>query len=78
MTVNKLIKLLEKIQHEAGKRATVVIDLGEFKVNKGLIDSYSHYGVADVKHEVILWGIDDSFTLANGEERTKTVVSLSV
>ena len=78
MTINALIKKLENIQVKHGKRATVVIDLTELKQNKSIIEEYSHWAISNVKHDRILWEKDDSIFLADGSERTKAVVSLSI
>ena len=77
MTVNRLIKELEKIQEKYGKRATVVIDMAELKCNQTIMEEYSHWSISGAKYERILWSKDDSFVLADGSERTRAVVSLS-
>ncbi len=78
MTVYKLIKELQKISDKHGPRAQVVIDMTELKVNKSILQDYSHWSVGEVRAERILWAKDDSFILADGSERTKQVVSLGI
>ena len=77
MTVNKLIKELQRLSKDHG-RSTVVIDFGELKANSTLTRDYSHYAISVVKPDTILWEKDDSFTLADGSERQKKIVSLSI
>lgn len=71
MTVNQLIKKLEKVREKHGKRAAVVIDWKTFQN-----DDYSHTNVKDIEVEVIPWAKDDSFERADGTERLGTVVTL--
>jgi len=73
MTINQLIKKLEKIQKTHGKRIKVVVDIeGVENTN----DDYSHVNIETVDVETITWSVDDNAFLQNGEERLKTVVTL--
>jgi len=73
MTINQLIKKLEKIREKHGKRIPVVVDrVGVDNAN----DDYSHVDVNTVDVESITWSVNDNIELQNGQERLKTVVTL--
>lgn len=50
MTINQLIKKLEKIQEKVGKRRKVVVELESFQ---NLDDQYSHWEASDADYDVI-------------------------
>lgn len=74
MTINQLIKKLEKIQKKYGKRLPVVIDM------EGATNSQnpecSHMNVTTVDVEFLNWLKNDSFLTESGLERMKLVVTL--
>lgn len=74
MTINQLIKALEKIQTKHGKRIRVVVD--RLGVENSMPGEYSHCEVNTVDTDTIIWAINDSFELADGSERTRKVVVL--
>lgn len=74
MTINQLIKKLEKIRDEHGKRLPVVINTQAIKNWNS--DDYTHFDINDITVERILWAIDDNFILKDGSERTKLVCTI--
>lgn len=78
MTVNQLIKKLEKIRDKHGKRVHVCIDVAECKVNRSIFEDHSHWSASDVKVESIRWAVDDSYYLADGSERVRIVAAISL
>jgi hypothetical protein len=77
MTISKLIRELQKMKKKTGPRATVVIDLAEFKWNGSIILEYSHYTAGQVRDEYIPFeGKDGSKYNADGSERMRIVVSI--
>lgn len=76
MTIRKLIRLLEKAENKIGPRARVTLDFKEVKVGVMAFD-YSHWELNCFDVQTIPWAEDDSFELADGSERMKTVVVLS-
>lgn len=71
MTLNQLIKKLQKIKAKTSGRQPVVVDVEEIRSA-----DYSHPNINDVSEERISWAVDDSFVLEDGSERYKTVVVL--
>lgn len=78
MTVNQLIKKLEKIRDRHGKRVHVCIDMGEAKVNSSIYTDYSHWSAGDVSVDYIRWEKEGSCELADGSERLRKIVSISL
>lgn len=76
MTINKLIKELQKLEKLHGPRAYVTIDKKGNR-NLDLGDNYSHVSLQNVSSQSINWNIEGSSVLANGEERTRTVIVLN-
>jgi len=75
VTVNQLIKKLEKIRDHHGKRLPVVVDMvGANNTRPDAI--YSHVSVNNVDVEMIGWAVDDSFIREDGSERIRKVVTL--
>lgn len=74
MTVNQLIKKLEKIRDKHGKRLPIVIN--KEAINNWNSQDYTYADVNGVVVERILWAIDDCVTLKDGSERTKLVCTL--
>lgn len=76
MTIRKLIRLLEKAEKKMGPRAKVTLDWREVhEATEGY--DYTHYELNCFDTAMIRWAEDDSFELANGEERMRSVVVLS-
>lgn len=75
MTVNQLIKKLERIRDQYGKRLPVCVDMVGAE-NSRPDDMYSHISVNTVDVEAIPWAKDDSFERADGSERIRMVVTL--
>ena len=75
MTLGRLIKQLQKIEKQLGPRATIVID-SEVTSSSHTPDYFTHVGLNKVESETIVWYVDGSGVLANGEERLRTVVVL--
>lgn len=59
---------------ELSSRTTVVVELSTFRY---IGREYSHWGIQDCKVKTMRWVRDDSFELADGTERTRTVVVIS-
>lgn len=74
MTVNQLIKKLEKVREIYGKTVPVVVN--KRGLENSTPDDYSYGNVDSVEVETINWYKDDSCVLADGSERMKTVVTL--
>ena len=74
MTINQLIKKLEKIRDKHGKRMPVVINTQAIK--NWNYDEYTHFGINDIAVEHILWAKDDNVFLADGSERYKKVCTI--
>jgi cysteine sulfinate desulfinase/cysteine desulfurase-like protein len=78
MTLNKFIKELQKLQAAGVGKAQVCIDFNKVKENNSnFLPDYSHFNVKTVESEVIAIAVDDDTMLANGQERQRTVVTLS-
>lgn len=73
MTINQLIKKLQKIQDKHGKRVTVCINTSE---TKNYSADFSHHDLNVVEVDVIRWSKDDNYELADGSERMKKIVSV--
>lgn len=73
MTINQLIKKLQKIQDEHGKRIRICINTNK---TKNYNSDYSHHGLNVVEVEWINWSIDDNVYLKNGTERQRKIVSV--
>lgn len=71
MTINQLIKKLQKIEKEYGKRTVVVVCIEAIK--NCTPDHLSHGNINEVQVETIVWEKDDCKYLADGSERMKTV-----
>lgn len=74
MTINQLIKKLEKIQAKHGKRVTVVANLEAMR--NSTPDDFTHCTFKHVEFEMLPWAVEDSFELADGSERIRRVVSI--
>lgn len=74
MTITGLIKELNKIKKKVGPRTQVVVNMEALR--NRLPYEYSHASFNHVEVECIPWAVNDSVCLANGEERTKVVVSI--
>ncbi|MCP3684564.1 MAG: hypothetical protein GY861_18005 [bacterium] len=74
MTINQLIKKLEKIRDKHGKRMPVVINTQAIK--NWNCDDYTHFNINDIAVEYILWAIDDNVILKDGSERYKKVCTI--
>lgn len=75
MTINQLIKKLEKIRDEHGKRLPVCVDIVGV-TNSRPDEIYSHIQVNTADVEIINWAKDDSFVREDGAERLRKVVTL--
>ena len=71
MTIKQLIKELQRLEKKVPRGTPVVIEHSNFgKTN------YSHDNFDELQIENISWAIDDSFELADGSDRMKTVVTI--
>ncbi len=75
MTLGKLIKNLQILEKKHGKRAHVCFNVEA--INNNHNPDYSHSNLENIEVEVIVWAKDDNIFLANGQERTRLVVTLS-
>ena len=74
MTLDALIKKLQKIRETSGPRAYVCVDLAEFRM---VSDNCSHWKIHDVEAETIPYrGHDGEIFNSNGDERYRHVVSI--
>lgn len=73
MTINQLIKKLQKIETKYGKRIKVCVNRADIA---NYHSDFSHHLLNVVEVECITWSKDDSTELANGQERLKTIVSV--
>ena len=75
MTLNALIKKLQKLEKLAGSRAHVVLDLEAAKEMSVMLPEYSHLCLIDVDYEVIPWrSVDGEIYNKNGSEKVRRVV----
>lgn len=74
MTINQLIKKLQRLEKTVGKRMQVTVDVENVKRRA---DDMSHWQIDDIHWTTITWYKDDSCVLADGTERIKSVVVLS-
>lgn len=78
MTIQALINKLEKAKKKIGTRAHVCLDLREIRESFWIKnEEYSHMDLNVFGVESIRWEKEDSFELADGSERIRTVVVLS-
>jgi hypothetical protein len=73
MTVNQLIKKLQKIQDKYGKRTHVCLNIDKLKQYD---NDYSHRDIKNVSVESLLWEVEDSYFRTDGSERYKTIVNI--
>lgn len=74
MTVNSLIKKLQKIEKKYGKRIKVTVDIEHFRLMDG---DFSHWAASDIGVQDIRWSKEDSYLRADGSERWITVAVIS-
>lgn len=71
MTINQLIKKLEKIRDKHGKRLPVMADWDSF-----ISDNYARLEVKSVGTEWISWYVEGSCELKDGSTRERFTVCL--
>ncbi len=74
MTINQLIKKLEKIRDKHGKRIQVCADINQ--LGECHNPDFSHITIGDASVETITWAVGDNRYLENGEERLRKIVTL--
>lgn len=69
VTINQLIKKLQKIEKKVPRGTPVVVNLAEYRE---IGDQYSHWNIFDVKHEMVPYCNEGD----EGEYTERMVVSI--
>lgn len=77
MTALGLIRKLEKVVKKNGPRTRVCIDLKAMRAMHSTHEDYSTWELTHLEVDTMRWEKEDSYYLANGQERMTTVVVLS-